>query len=193
MGISVIGHEWCNRFVNFWLGWKPFFDQKVVARLRPFQTREFPGSGIISKIIFTANRTFLTNVVLIRPLIRERNTWKYWLIFAPLTPIVVRGWGENWKIELRWTKDFFHLWYRPIERIKYWKIQLPKFQPNLSFLNLMSQHITLALVLANTQSAITIIVQICHTSSFSPSVVPKGHTPYPPYTLRKFQDNLGCT
>ncbi len=25
------------------------------------------------------------------------------------------------------------------------------------------------------------------------SVVPKGYTPYTPYTLRKFQDNLGCT
>ncbi len=25
------------------------------------------------------------------------------------------------------------------------------------------------------------------------SVVPKGYTPYMPYTLRKFQDNLGCT
>ncbi len=24
------------------------------------------------------------------------------------------------------------------------------------------------------------------------SVVPKGYTPYTPYTLRKFQDNLGC-
>ncbi len=24
-------------------------------------------------------------------------------------------------------------------------------------------------------------------------VVPKGYTPYTPYTLRKFQDNLGCT
>ncbi len=25
------------------------------------------------------------------------------------------------------------------------------------------------------------------------SIVPKGYTPYKPYTLRKFQDNLGCT
>ncbi len=25
------------------------------------------------------------------------------------------------------------------------------------------------------------------------SVVPKGYTPYTPYTRRKFQDNLGCT
>ncbi len=25
------------------------------------------------------------------------------------------------------------------------------------------------------------------------SVVPKGYTPYTPYTLGKFQDNLGCT
>ncbi len=29
--------------------------------------------------------------------------------------------------------------------------------------------------------------------SIIPSIVPKGYTPYTPYTLRKFQDNLGCT
>ncbi len=32
-----------------------------------------------------------------------------------------------------------------------------------------------------------------HLCIAASSVVQKGYTPYTPYTLRKFQDNLGCT